>query len=59
MPTRFDFTTQAIPAEGGDVLVRDTQTFPNGKVWVRVMHGELLAPGRWRMTAEDMPGGAA
>ncbi|RNL79612.1 DUF3833 family protein [Nocardioides marmorisolisilvae] len=48
----------AVPDGPRDVVVNDTQTFPNGKVWERTMRGELLEPGRWRMTADDMPGGA-
>jgi hypothetical protein len=57
LPTRFSFRTE-ITSEGDVVEVRDTQTFPNGRVWHRTMHGELVAPGRWRMGAADMPGGA-
>jgi hypothetical protein len=57
LPTRFDFRTDVV-ADGDAVHVSDTQTFPDGKVWHRVMRGELVGPGRWRMTAPDMPGGA-
>lgn len=57
LPTRFAFRTQAVP-DGNGVRVHDTQTFPNGRTWQRTMRGELLSPGRWRMSAEDMPGGA-
>jgi hypothetical protein len=56
LPTRFEFSTQAVP-RGDGVLVHDTQTFPSGKVWERTMQGELVEPGLWRMTADDMPGG--
>jgi len=57
VPTRFHFRTQAVPTATG-VVVHDTQKFPNGRVWRRTMIGERLAPDRWRMTADDMPGGA-
>lgn len=57
LPRRFDFRTVAVP-DGDRVVIKDTQTFPNGQVWERTMDGEAIAPGRWRITAEDMPGGA-
>lgn len=57
LPTRFDFRTEVV-ADGDAVVVRDTQTFPDGRVWHRTMQGVRLAPDRWRMEADDMPGGA-
>jgi hypothetical protein len=57
LQTRFEFRTEAVPTDNG-VVVNDTQTFPNGRVWERTMLGERLAPDRWRMSADDMPGGA-
>lgn len=56
LPTGFGFLTE-VTAHGDHVVVRDTQTFADGRVWHRTMQGELLAPGRWRMSADDMPGG--
>lgn len=58
VPTRFDFRTEVV-ADGDTVVVTDTQTFPNGRVWLRTMHGRLVGPGRWQMSADDMPRGAA
>lgn len=45
-------------AETTGLRVTDTMTFSNGKVWERTMTARLEAPDRWRVTAEDMPGGA-
>ncbi|RZI82936.1 MAG: hypothetical protein EOO67_17635 [Microbacterium sp.] len=57
VPTGFDFRTEVVPTEDG-AIVHDTQTFPDGRVWERTMHGRITGPGRWQMTADDMPGGA-
>ncbi|RNL61076.1 DUF3833 family protein [Nocardioides marmoriginsengisoli] len=45
-------------AETTGLTVHDTTTFPNGRVWERTMTARLVAPGRWQITADDMPGGA-
>lgn len=45
-------------AETTGLLVKDTMTFSNGKIWERTMTAQLVAPGRWRISAADMPGGA-
>lgn len=45
-------------AETTGLTVQDTMTFANGKSWERTMTARLVAPGRWTITAEDMPGGA-
>ncbi|MET3960863.1 hypothetical protein ABIE44_000797 [Marmoricola sp. OAE513] len=45
-------------AETTGLVVTDTMTFSNGKVSVRTMTAQLIGPGRWRVSAEDMPGGA-
>jgi len=45
-------------AETTGLTVKDTMTFSNGRVWQRMMTAQLLAPGRWRVSAEDMPRGA-
>ncbi|MFL6022125.1 MAG: DUF3833 family protein [Marmoricola sp.] len=45
-------------AETTGLIVRDTMTFSNGKLWERTMTAQLVGPGRWRVSAEDMPGGA-
>ncbi len=56
LPRRFAFRTEVV-ADGGSVLVNDTQAFPDGRVWHGTMRGDLIGPGVWRMSAEDMPGG--
>lgn len=45
-------------AETTGLVVKDTMTFSNGKVWERTMTAQLVSRDRWRVTAEDMPGGA-
>ncbi|MGO4257925.1 hypothetical protein [Marmoricola sp. RAF53] len=45
-------------AESTGLVVHDTMTFPNGKVWRRTMTARLVGPGRWEIDADDMPGGA-
>jgi hypothetical protein len=44
-------------AESTGLIVKDTMSFSNGKLWERTMVAQLVAPGRWRISAEDMPGG--
>ncbi|MFL6061974.1 MAG: hypothetical protein ACJ72E_12140 [Marmoricola sp.] len=50
--------TDAHLAETTGLTVHDTTTFPGGRVWHRTMTARLVAPDRWSITAEDMPGGA-
>lgn len=57
----FEFRTEisdADRAETTGLLVHDTITFSNGRVWRRTMRARLVGPGHWRITARDMPGGA-
>lgn len=60
-PSRVHFRTRitdAHLAETTGLTVHDTTTFPNGRVWERTMNARLIGPGRWVITADDMPGGA-
>lgn len=58
-PVHFHTTiTEAHLAETTGLTVHDTMTFSNGKVWEREMTAQQIAPDRWRVTADDMPGGA-
>lgn len=45
-------------AETTGLIVKDTMTFSNGMLWERTMTAQLVAPGRWKVSAEDMPGGS-
>jgi len=61
VPSSLHFRTEIEDvhlAETSGLTVRDTTTFPNGRVWQRTMTAQLVAPGRWKVSAEDMPGGA-
>jgi hypothetical protein len=57
-PDRFDFRSEIadVTEEGWEVI--DTSTFVNGRVEVRRMRCTVLADGRMRLDADDMPGGA-
>ena len=57
LPTGFGFRTE-VTSQGAGLVVNDTQTFPNGRVWQRTMYCEPTGPNGWRMSAADMPGGA-
>ncbi len=57
----FDFRTEIAEvelAETTGLLVSDTTTFSNGKTWARTMRARIIEPGRWKVSAKDMPGGA-
>lgn len=59
--SQFHFRTEISDvalAETTGLVVHDTTTFPNGRTWQRTMRAKLLAPGHWKVSARDMPGGA-
>lgn len=59
--SQFHFRTEISDVELAEtigLLVHDTTTFPNGKIWKRTMRARMVAPGRWVVSAGDMPGGA-
>lgn len=59
--SHFHFHTEIFEvhlAETSGLIVRDTTTFPNGKIWQRTMRARLVSPGHWKISATDMPGGA-
>lgn len=61
LPSPVHFRTEVADAhlaETTGLTVTDTMTFSRGKPWVRTMNAQLVGPGRWRVIAEDMPGGA-
>lgn len=58
IPTTFRFRSEILDPSDTGWHVRDTTTFPDGRVQVRVMRCTRLADGRLRLTAADMPGGA-
>lgn len=58
LPDRFDFRSEIVDPTDTAWTVRDTSTYPDGGVEVREMHCDLVAPGRMRLSAADMPGGA-
>lgn len=45
-------------AETTGLRVKDTMTFANGRAWERSMTARLVAPDRWQVIADDIPGGA-
>lgn len=55
VPSSLHFRTEiedAHLAETSGLIVRDTTTFPNGRVWQRTMTAQLVAPGRWKIGAD-------
>jgi len=58
IPSSFRFRSEIVNLTDTGWDVRDTTTFPNGRIQVRTMHCSRIANGRLRLTADDMPGGA-
>lgn len=57
----FQFHTEISDVDAAEttgLVVHDTTTFPNGRTWERTMIARLIAPGQWKVSARDMPGGA-
>jgi hypothetical protein len=57
-PARFRFRSEIANEASDSWDVIDTTTLPDGSVEVRRMRAQVLGPGRMRLTADDMPGGA-
>lgn len=58
IPSRFAFRTEITAVTDGGWEVRDTTTFPNGKVQMRRMRCTPVGDGRLHLAGDDLPGGA-